>query len=268
MAENWKEAKKERKHEKKVLKRERKSSKKHRKLEKKMTKVQRKLGKKEARLSKALGSSESAEFEPVTDVEGEDVPEFEVVSEDVTVVEQEIEIPDLPVDTSRIPEIERKMDYLMGGESGVQRKFKEKYGETLGTPVAPKVKVGKPKSMTVPDVPETTPDTEPVVETVEEVPAEEPKKKKGKKKKKKGKKKKAPKAEPEEIEPVGFFEIKKWKFLQSRKPPSNIILQLILTLIDLVLWIIRIIIWIPVTILKTIFGLIRRGGDDDDEDEE
>jgi len=254
MAENWKEAKKERKHEKKVLKRERKSSKKHRKLEKKMTKVQRKLHKKEARLEKALGTPESAEFEMVTAEEGEDVPEFEVVSEDVTVVDEEIQVPDLPVDTSRIPEIERKMDYLMGGESGVQRRFKEKYGESLGVPVAPKVKVGRPESITVPDVPETTPDIEPAVEEVAEAPVE-----------KETKKKKKKKPAPVKGEPAGFFEIKNWKFLQSRKPPSNIILVLIMSVIDLVLWIIRIILWIPYTILSKILGLLKRGGKDDEE---
>jgi len=253
MAENWKEAKKERKHEKKVLKRERKSSKKHRKLEKKMTKVQRKLHKKEAKLEKALGTSESAEFEPVSAEEGEDVPEFEVVSEDVTVVEEDIQIPDLPVDTSRIPEIERKMDYLLGGESGVQRRFKEKYGESLGVPVAPKVKVGRPESIAVPDVPETTPDIE--VEEAAEAPVEEETKKKGKKKK----------PAPVKGKPAGFFDIKNWKFLQSRMPPSNIILKLIMSLIDLALWIIRIILWIPYTILSKILGLLKRGGKDDKE---
>ena len=246
MATSLKEAKRMAKLERKKLKRERKARKKQQKLERKMAKIQRKIRKKEAKLERKMAREGiEPEFETVQAEDVEEVPEFEVIAEEVEEATAEREIPDLPVDTSRIPEIERKMDYLLKGQSGVVQRFREKYGESLDVPVAPQVEHGTPSSVAVPEVPETTP--EPAVATAETTAAVE-----------EGAASEEEKREKAPSEKVPFFAFTKWRFLQSRVRPKNAVVRLILIVIDLVLLIVRIPLGIVVMILRKILGLFRR----------
>ncbi|MCI0496794.1 MAG: hypothetical protein L0Z54_00645 [Thermoplasmata archaeon] len=256
MATSIKEAKRMAKMEKKRFKREKKASKKQRKLERKMRKVQRKGAKLERKLGQSPGAAPpeaKAEFETVADKPAE-VPEFEVITAPVEEIEAVREVPDIPFDKGRIPEIERRMDYLIEGESGVLKRFKEKYGEEIQVPVGPQVRKGAPEQVAVPEVPETKAAMEEPVAKAEPAAAEAPKPTAEPKKEKKAKEKRV--IEPGE--PVPFLDFKRWKFIQSRHPPTNIVMTVVLSVIDLVLWIIRLIMGIPVMILKKILGMLKK----------
>ncbi len=236
-----KELKAQLKAEKKALKRSKKANKKERKMEKKMRKVQKKTDKLKAKLERSGVKVEETQTEAETaPEETDDVPEFIVVSDEDVV---ETSMPDIDtgdVDTSRLKEIERKMDVAMGQETGLRKLYKERYGEELPMHV---------RSGSDEDEEAETPSLAGSEEKLSEVLGE---KKEEVKTEEAAKPKKEKKAAPS----GGFLDIKNIFFLRDSKDPDNKIVRLIMTIIDIPLWIVRFIIFIPVTILRKIKAII------------